>query len=94
MQRPPRYLSLTWLVLVLLLSGNIGLAYLGHGPAWLFINLAVAVFMAVLVLVMFMELRSSPGLVLIFACAGFFWLATLFCLTAADYLTCYSFAPT
>jgi len=94
MQSPPRYLLLAWLALAALLAGNIALAFLEQGPVSLFINLAVAAMMAAIVLTLFMELRSSAGLLWVFAGAGFFWLSLLFCLTAVDYLTRYSFAPT
>ena len=49
--------------------------------------------MAAMVLVIFMELDRGVSLFWVFAGAGFFWLAMLFVLTAADYVTRYSFAP-
>ena len=40
---------------------------------------------ALIVLVMFMELKGSSGLVRTFAAAGFFWLLIMIALTTADY---------
>lgn len=91
---PPRHLVVTWVVLVALLGGNIALAFFLPHLLALWLNLLVAAAMAAIVLVLFMELRRSAGLLWVFAGAGFFWLGILFFLTAADYLTRYGFAPT
>jgi cytochrome c oxidase subunit 4 len=40
-----------------------------------------------LIFVYFMRLRYQPGLVRLFAMAGFFWLSLIGILTFADYLT-------
>ena len=94
MPRPPRRLVLVWLVLVGLLAGNAALAFVGLGALAPFAHIAVAATMAAIVLVSFMELDRGVSLFWVFAGAGFFWLAFLFTLTAADYLTRYSFTPT
>lgn len=91
--RPPRRLVVVWLVLLLLLGGNTALAFIGLGALAPFAHIAVAATMAAIVLVIFMELDRGVSLFWVFAGAGFFWLALLFVLTAADYLTRYSFAP-
>ena len=93
MPRPPRRMATAWLILLALLGGNIVLAYAGLGRAAPAIHLAVAAAMAALVLILFMELDRGASLFWVFAGAGFFWLALLFVLTAADYLTRYNFAP-
>jgi hypothetical protein len=49
--------------------------------------------MALIVLAVFMELDRGASLFWAFAAAGFFWLWILSFLTAADYLTRYSYAP-
>ena len=91
MCRPPLRLVIAWFTLVLLLAANIVLAQAGVGLA---LTLAVAAAMAFIVLGVFMELACKVTLFWVFAGAGFFWLSILFGLTAADYLTRYSFAPT
>ncbi len=69
------------------------LAYLGSGIAYTTAHVLIAAAMAAIVLIVFMELDRGKSLLWVFAGAGFFWLALLFVLTAADYLTRYSFAP-
>ncbi len=91
---PPRRLTIVWLILLLLLGGNIALTYVGLGIAAPAIHVTVAIVMAALVLLVFMELDRGASLFWVFAGAGFFWLAILFALTAVDYLTRYNFAPT
>lgn len=94
MPMPPRRIAIVWLILLGLLGGNIALAFAGLGIAAPAIHLVVAVAMAALVLVVFMELDRGASLFWVFAGAGFFWLAILFALTAADYMTRYNYAPT
>lgn len=84
---------IAWIALVVLLGGNIGLAYLGTGMAVTTGHVLIAAVMAAIVLIVFMELDRGKSLLWAFAGAGFFWLALLFVLTAADYLTRYNFAP-
>jgi len=76
-----------WAALVLLLAATTGAAFLPLGRLNLFVALAIAAAKALLVLIVFMELRRSSGLVRAFAAAGFFWLAIMLTLTSADYLT-------
>ncbi|WP_185999030.1 cytochrome C oxidase subunit IV family protein [Novosphingobium aerophilum] len=52
---------------------------------WIAFGIASA--KAALILWFFMELRQEGGLARLAAIAGFVWLAILFTLTAADYLT-------
>lgn len=92
--RPPRRIVIVWLVLVALLAGNTGLAFVGLSALAPLVHVAVAATMAAIVLVVFMELDRGAALFWVFAGAGFFWLAILFALTAADYLTRYNFAVT
>ena len=93
MSRPPVRMFIVWLILLALLGGNVGLAFLGLGNFAPLAHVGVAAVMAAMVLVVFMELDRGASLFWVFAGAGFFWLAILFALTAADYLTRYSFAP-
>jgi cytochrome c oxidase subunit IV len=74
-----------WAALVLLLALTTGLAFVSLGVAQLGVSLAIACTKALLVLLLFMELKASSGLVRVFACAGFFWLLIMIALTSADY---------
>jgi len=77
----------TWAALLLLLALTCGSAYLHLGPFNLALNLLIACAKALLVLLVFMDLRRSNPLSRIVAAAGFFWLALLALLSAADFLT-------
>ena len=48
-------------------------------------SLTIAAAKALLVLLLFMELKASNALVRAFAAAGFFWLLIMIALTSADY---------
>jgi cytochrome c oxidase subunit 4 len=74
-----------WLALMVLLALTTGLAFVPLGTANLFISLAIAAAKALLVLIVFMELKGSSGLIRAAAAAGFFWLAIMIALTTADY---------
>ena len=74
-----------WIALMLLLAATTALAFAPLGSATIFVSLAIAAAKALLVLIIFMELKASTGLVRAFAAAGFFWLAILFAMTMADY---------
>lgn len=74
-----------WTALICLLALTTALAFVPLGTANLFVSLAIAITKASLVLLVFMELRASSGLVRVFACAGFFWLLIMIGLTSADY---------
>jgi cytochrome c oxidase subunit 4 len=76
-----------WAVLMLLLASTTAIAFLPLGRFNAFIAIAIAACKALLVLIVFMELKRSAGLVRAFAAAGFFWLLILLTLTSADYLT-------
>ena len=76
-----------WAALLLLLAITTGAAFLPLGPFNIAVALAIAAAKALLVLLFFMELVRSSGLVRAFAVAGFFWLLILLALTSADYLT-------
>lgn len=94
MPRPPVRLVVTLVVLLGLMAGNIALAFIELGSFAPLAHVAIAVTMATIVLAVFMELDRGVSLFWVFAAAGFFWLAILFLLTWADYLTRYSFAST
>ena len=74
-----------WLALMVLLALTTGLAFAPLGAATLFVSLTIAAAKALLVLLLFMELKAGNALVRTFAAAGFFWLLIMIALTAADY---------
>lgn len=74
-----------WIALMLLLALTTGLAFAPLGGATLAVSLTIAAIKALLVLIIFMELRGGSSLVRTFAAAGFFWLMIMIALTAADY---------
>ena len=74
-----------WASLMCLLALTTGLAFVPLGALQLGVSLAIATIKALLVLLLFMELKASTGLVRVFACAGFFWLLIMITLTSADY---------
>jgi len=74
-----------WSALMLLLAVTTGSAFLPLGSFNLVVSLAIALAKALIVLLFFMELRGSAGLVRAFAAAGFFWLLIMIVLTGADY---------
>jgi len=74
-----------WLALLILLALTTGSAFIPLGTANLFVSLGIAVTKALIVLLLFMELKTSSALVRVFAAAGFFWLMIMIALTTADY---------
>ena len=74
-----------WQALMVLLALTTGLAFVPLGSANLFVSLGIAVAKALLVLIVFMELKGSSSLIRAAAAAGFFWLAIMIALTSADY---------
>lgn len=85
--QPPRVLFLSWLTLLGLLGLTVFAAYQPLGSFNTGIALTIALAKALLIAVLFMELRRATGLVVAFGCAGFFWLAIMLWLTLADYTT-------
>jgi cytochrome c oxidase subunit 4 len=75
----------SWAALMLLLALTTALAFVPLGPAQIGVSLAIACTKAILVLLLFMELKASSGLVRVFAFAGFFWLLIMIALSSADY---------
>lgn len=74
-----------WAALMVLLTLTTGLAFVPLGALQLGTSLVIACAKALLVLLLFMELKASNALVRVFACAGFFWLLIMIALTSADY---------
>jgi cytochrome c oxidase subunit 4 len=84
---PPRALVLSWLGLLALLGLTVAGAYQPFGVFNNVLALAIAVGKALIVAAIFMELRHGQRLTLVFAGAGFFWLAIMLWLAMADYVT-------
>ena len=82
-----RPLVLTWAALMALLGLTIGATFLPLGPFMPVANLGIAALKTALILWVFMHLRELGGLVRLAAIGAFAWLAILFLLTGADYLT-------
>ena len=74
-----------WSALMLLLAATTASAFVPLGSFNIVVSLAIAIIKALIVLLVFMELRASKGLVRAFAAAGFFWLLIMIVLTGADY---------
>jgi cytochrome c oxidase subunit 4 len=74
-----------WAALMLLLAATTASAFVPLGSLNIVVSLVIAIIKALIVLLVFMELRASRGLVRAFAAAGFFWLLIMIVLTGADY---------
>ena len=85
MSRALRHIWLCWVALVVLLAATTALAFVPLGRWNIVVALAIAATKALIVVIVFMELSRSSGLVRVFACAGFLWLLILLGLTGADY---------
>lgn len=87
--RPPTLGSNLWtlLALLVLLGLSAGSALLKLGPFNTVANLGIAVAKALLVLAIFMRLKTDNALLRIVASVGFAWLAVLIALSLADVLT-------
>ena len=80
-------LGLVYLALLALLGLTATATLLPPGPWSTPIALGVATAKGALIYFYFMRLRERPGLIRLFALAGFFWLAILMALTFADFFT-------
>ena len=78
---------LTTFALLLLTAVNIGLAQLDLAGFNTFVALGIAAIEVVIMVLVFMRLRSSPGMTRLAAVAGLFWLGILFAGTLDDLLT-------
>ncbi|MBA2919452.1 caa(3)-type oxidase subunit IV [Sphingomonas sp. MAH-20] len=85
MSRALGWIWACWAALLVLLATTTGLAFLPLGRWNLVVAIAIASLKALIVVIVFMELRRSSGLVRVFAGAGFLWLMILLGLTGADY---------
>ncbi len=76
-----------WAALMGLLALTIGYAFMPGLPFKTEAGLAIAIAKALLIAILFMQLRRATGIVRLAAIAGVVWASFLFLLTFADLLT-------
>jgi len=77
-----------FVALMALLGATVAVAEVDLGGPWNFAAAtAIAATKAFLIVLFFMNIRYSGALARLVAAVGFFWLAILFALTFADYLS-------
>jgi cytochrome c oxidase subunit 4 len=74
-------------MLMVLLGLTIAISFIDLGELNLVVALTIAIVKALLVVLYFMHVRYSPRLTWVVASAAIFWLAILFSLTMADFLS-------
>ncbi len=84
---PQKTYVMVFLCLIGLTILTTGVAFIDLGPFNTVAALAIAFSKMLLVVLFFMGVRSSSGLVRIMLVAGFFWLALLIAFTMSDYHT-------
>ena len=84
---PQKTYVFVFLALIGLTALTTGVAYIDLGPFNTVAALAIAFSKMLLVILFFMGVRSSSGLIRIIVVAGFFWLALLISFTMTDYHT-------
>jgi cytochrome c oxidase subunit 4 len=82
-----RVYLLVFAALLVLTGVTVAVSYVDLGPASIVVALAIAVSKALLVLLFFMHLRDSQGVVWLAAAGGFFWLGILIVLVMSDVTT-------
>jgi caa(3)-type oxidase subunit IV len=76
-----------WFALILLLFATVSSAYIPLGIFNGIINMTIAGIKVALVVLFFMEVRTSSPLIRLASMAGLFWLILMFSLAGADYFT-------
>ena len=84
---PPRAIVIAWAALLALLGTTVVLSYQPLGRGNLVVALCIAAAKAVIIAAVFMELRESRHLTIVFAAAGIFWFAILLWLSGIDFTT-------
>ena len=84
---PSKTYVLVFLGLIGLTALTTGVAFIDLGPFNTVAALVIAFCKMLLVVLFFMDLRHSSGVVRVAFVAGFFWLALLIALTTSDYHT-------
>ena len=83
----PRVYLLVLLALLGFTTLTILIAYLDLGPLGTPVALAIAGVKALLVVLFFMHMKDSPGIIWLAGLAGFFWFGILIVLTMSDIAT-------
>lgn len=83
----PGKLILIWAAMLVLLALSVGVTFLPIGLWRQAISLSIAAVKAALILWFFMELRRSEGVVRLAAVGALTFLAIMFTLFSADYVT-------
>ncbi|MGE5648095.1 MAG: cytochrome C oxidase subunit IV family protein [Acidobacteriota bacterium] len=76
-----------FIALLALALATTGIAFFDLGRMNTVLAMTIAIVKAVLVILFFMHVRYEGKLTLVFAIAGFCWLAIMLMLTASDYMT-------
>jgi cytochrome c oxidase subunit IV len=83
---PTRTYYVVYLILMMCTALTVWVAYFDLGPLNTVAALAIALFKAVLVVLIFMHVKYSSRLIWVVIAGGLFWLLLLFTI-ASDYLT-------
>ncbi len=84
---PVRNYIVVFLVLLLMTATTTAVSFLDLGPWNTVVALAIALFKASLVVLIFMHVKDSPRLTVTVIAGGLFWLAILIVLTFGDFAT-------
>jgi len=76
-----------WAALLVLLGLTLGYAYVPHAPLKAEVSIAIAVAKALLIAMVFMQLRKADWIVRLAALAGIVWVSFLYLIAFSDYLT-------
>lgn len=76
-----------FIALMLLLAATVAISEVDLGRGNFIASTVIAATKAMLIMVIFMNLRYSKPLTRLVACAGFFWLAIMFGLSFTDYVS-------
>lgn len=76
-----------WAGLLVLLGLTLGYAYLPHAPFKTAVSIAIAVAKALMIAMIFMQLRQSDWLVRLAALTGVVWVSFLYLIAFSDYFT-------
>jgi cytochrome c oxidase subunit 4 len=76
-----------WAALLILLVATVALAYVPLGSMHIVASVTIAFAKAILIVLFFMHVKYKSRLVVVFVCAGLFWLSIMFTLALGDYMT-------
>jgi cytochrome c oxidase subunit IV len=79
--------GVVYVLLMALLAASVGSLFLHLGPWQSVILLVIAAVQASLIVLFFMQVRSSTPLIWLLSAGGFLWLAILLLLVLSDYVS-------